>query len=99
MTLWKPIANEEYNRRINRVIDYLQTHLSVASSLEELAKVACFSEFHFHKIFTAVTGESVNNFTNRLRLEKAAKLIRFSESSDLGPFIGAFETSRLNCFS
>lgn len=81
MSTWKPIANEEYNRRINRVIDYLQTHLSEAPKLEELAKVACFSEFHFHKIFTAVTGESVNNFTNRLRLEKAAKLLRFSERS------------------
>jgi len=40
--------------------------------------VACFSEFHFHRIFGAVTGETLSNFTNRLRLEKAARLLRYS---------------------
>ena len=49
--------------------------------LKELAKVACFSEFHFHRIFGAVSGETLNNFTNRLRLEKAARLLRYSDQS------------------
>jgi AraC family transcriptional regulator len=49
--------------------------------LKELAKVACFSEFHFHRIFRAVSGETLNNFTNRLRLEKAARHLRFSHRS------------------
>ena len=43
--------------------------------------MACFSEFHFHRIFSAVSGETLNNFTNRLRLEKAARLLRFSDRS------------------
>lgn len=46
--------------------------------LKELAGVACFSDFHFHRIFGAVTGETLNQFTTRLRLEKAARLLRFS---------------------
>ena len=49
--------------------------------LGELAHVACFSEFHFHRIFGAVSGETLNSFTNRLRLEKAARLLRYSEQS------------------
>ena len=49
--------------------------------LEELARVACFSEFHFHRIFSAVSGETLSNFTNRLRLEKAARLLRYSDRS------------------
>jgi len=49
--------------------------------LTELANVACFSEFHFHRIFRAVSGETLNNFTNRLRLEKVARLLRYSEQS------------------
>ena len=49
--------------------------------LGELAQVACFSEFHFHRIFGAVSSETLNNFTNRLRLEKAARLLRYSEQS------------------
>src|ERR1700683_590354 len=75
----KTQANSEYAQRINRVIDYLRRNLDRQVKLEELAKVACFSEFHFHRIFSAISGETLNNFTNRLRLEKAARLLRYSD--------------------
>jgi AraC family transcriptional regulator len=71
----------EYTQRIDRVIDYLRENLHRPVKLAELADVACFSEFHFHRIFTAVSGETLNQFTNRLRLEKAARLLRYSEQS------------------
>jgi len=74
-------VNSEYAQRINRVIDYLRENLDRQVKLEELAKVACFSEFHFHRIFGAVSGETLNSFTNRLRLEKAARLLRYSDQS------------------
>ena len=74
-------VNNEYTQRINRVIDYLRGKLDRQLKLEELAKVACFSEFHFHRIFGAVSGETLNNFTNRLRLEKAARLLRYSDQN------------------
>ncbi len=74
-------ANSEYVQRIDRVIDYLRGNLNRQPKLAELAKVACFSEFHFHRIFTAVSGETLNNFTNRVRLEKAARLLRYSGQS------------------
>src|SRR5580658_7902808 len=77
----RPRANSEYTRRINRVIDHLRANLDRPVKLKELARVACFSEFHFHRIFGAVAGETVNQFTNRLRLEKAARLLRFSRQS------------------
>src|ERR1700683_5449986 len=75
----KTQANSEYTRRIDRVIDHLRANLDRPVKLKELAKVACFSEFHFHRIFGAVSGETLNNFTNRLRLEKAARLLRYSD--------------------
>ncbi|HLY61466.1 MAG TPA: AraC family transcriptional regulator [Terriglobia bacterium] len=81
MSSQKTQANSEYAQRINRVIDYLRRNLDRQVKLEELAKVACFSEFHFHRIFSAVSGETLNNFTNRLRLEKAARLLRYSGQS------------------
>jgi AraC family transcriptional regulator len=77
----KTQASSEYARRIDRVIDHLRGNLHRRVKLEELAKVACFSEFHFHRIFGAVSGETLNNFTNRLRLEKAARLLRYSDKS------------------
>jgi AraC family transcriptional regulator len=77
----KTQANTEYTRRIDRVIDHLRANLDRPVKLKELAEVACFSEFHFHRIFGAVAGETLNQFTNRLRLEKAARLLRFSQQS------------------
>ena len=74
-------SNEIYRSRINKVIDYVNNNLHKPISLEELAAVAFFSPFHFHRIFVAVTGETVNNFTNRMRNEKAGRLLRFSKKS------------------
>jgi AraC family transcriptional regulator len=74
-------TSEIYKRRINKVIDYVNNNLDKSISLEELASIAFFSPFHFHRIFVAVTGESVNYFTNRIRLEKTARLLKFSTYS------------------
>ncbi len=62
-------------------MDYVNNNLHRSISLEELAAVAFFSPFHFHRTFVAVTGETVNNFTSRMRNEKAARLLKFSKRS------------------
>jgi AraC family transcriptional regulator len=63
-----------YITRINRVIDHLNANLRSAYSLDELAEVACFSPYHFHRVFKSITGETVHEYAKRLRLEKAARL-------------------------
>lgn len=65
-------AQAEYLARVHRVMDYIEGHLDQELALEELAKVACFSPYHFHRVFTGVVGESLYQFILRLRLEKAA---------------------------
>ena len=62
----------EYEQRVNRVIDHVREHLAEELSLEGLARVAAFSPFHFHRIFRALTGETLSAFIQRLRLERAA---------------------------
>ena len=62
----------EYVARINRVLDFVEAHLDEDLSLERLARVACFSPFHFHRIFSAMMGETLQRFIQRLRLERAA---------------------------
>jgi AraC family transcriptional regulator len=44
-------------------------------SLEDIAEAAHFSEFHFHRIFSAVVGETPQQFLNRVRLERAANFL------------------------
>jgi AraC family transcriptional regulator len=63
---------EEYTSRINRVIDYIENNIYEELSLETLARVANFSRFHFHRIFGAMVGETLNQFIQRVRVEKAA---------------------------
>lgn len=72
-------SNEIYQKRINKVIEYTNNNLSKSSSLEELAAIAYISPFHFYRIFIAITRESIIFFANRLRLEKAARLLKLSK--------------------
>ena len=72
----KRASRLEYTRRVNRVVDHVRQHLADDLSLATLAHLAAFSPFHFHRIFRAVTGETVFGFIQRLRIEKAAVALR-----------------------
>ncbi|RWY54049.1 AraC family transcriptional regulator [Mucilaginibacter gilvus] len=74
-------STDIYQRRINQVIDHLINNLDKSVSLDELASVAFFSPFHFHRVFVAMMGETVNAFTNRMRNEKTARLLRLSKKT------------------
>jgi AraC family transcriptional regulator len=65
-----------YTDRINRVLDHIRAHLLDDLSLDVLAGVAGFSSFHFHRIAQAMTGETLAETVARLRLERAAALLR-----------------------
>jgi AraC family transcriptional regulator len=70
-------VREEYALRINRVIDYIEANLDQELSLDKLAEVACFSRFHFHRVFGAMVGEKLGQFIQRVRIERAAaKLVQ-----------------------
>jgi len=72
----KPMSGTElYINRINAVIDYIDTHLEEKLNLDELSRVAQFSKYHFHRIFSAFMGESLYAFITRLRVERAAALL------------------------
>lgn len=67
--------SSDYVDRINRAIDFVVQNLNQPLNLEAVAAVACFSPFHFHRIFQAQLGESLQVFVNRLRLERAVALL------------------------
>ncbi|MCD8547087.1 MAG: AraC family transcriptional regulator [Aeromonadaceae bacterium] len=62
---------EEYRRRLTRALHHLLRHLAQTPSLSEVAAVACFSPYHFHRLFAAVMGETLAEYGRRLRLEWA----------------------------
>lgn len=66
---------------INRVLDYIEENLDSSLSLDEMASVANFSSYHFHRIFQSIIGEPPVQYHRRKRLEMSAKELYNSEIS------------------
>ncbi len=67
-----------YQRRMNRVCDYIYAHLDDELNVEELSQVAHFSKFHFHRQFSLYLGLSVAKFVQLLRLKRASYQLVFA---------------------
>jgi len=74
------LMNKEYKIRIDRVIQYIENNLDNKLSLCETSNVSHFSEYHFHRIFKAIVGETVNDYIVRKRLERAINMLIFKPS-------------------
>ena len=68
----------DYRARLRPAIRALEQDPEL--SLTEVAALACLSCYHFHRIFTAVTGESPGEMQRRLRLERAAVALRYGQA-------------------
>ncbi|MEZ4594944.1 MAG: AraC family transcriptional regulator [Chloroflexota bacterium] len=82
----RPETKTDYQESIRRVMLLIQARLDAPPSLDEVAEVAAFSPYHFHRLFTAYTGESLSAFVRRLRLERAANRLRqtFDPITEIG---------------
>ena len=72
---------EIYRQRIAAAVGYINLHLDEELGLADIAAVAHFSPFHFHRIFKAFRGEPLGSYITRLRVETAAQLLRHSDLS------------------
>ena len=85
--------SSSYQERLQRVLAYIEDHLDEKLSLQELAKIAFFSPFHFHRIFLGMTGERVMSYVKRLKMERAAHaLIRSKKSITHIAFEAGYES-------
>lgn len=64
-------APADYVASVNRAMDYVVRNLDGDLRLEAVARAACFSPFHFHRVFKALIGETLAQFVKRQRLERA----------------------------
>lgn len=72
-------TKEDYQERINLTVEYINNHLGEEIDLNTLAEIAGFSPFHFHRIMRAFLGEPIGAFIMRMRVETAAKLLRYTD--------------------
>lgn len=77
------LANLDYVDRVNRAIDHVTSNLKSPLKLEDVARVACFSPCHFHRIFRAMVGETLATFVKRVRLERAVSLLSHRQGHSL----------------
>lgn len=73
----------DYEERVNRALDYVVGNLNGDLSLEAVARAACFSPFHFHRVFKARIGETLAHFVKRQRLERALQLLSLTPRRSL----------------
>lgn len=78
----KPSQRTVYAGRIDKVVAHLEAvrFESSAPTLTELADVAGMSEFHFHRIFRLMTGETVGEALRRIRLARTLPALAGDES-------------------
>ncbi|GHT35605.1 AraC family transcriptional regulator [Bacteroidia bacterium] len=83
-------TREDYLKRVNIVIEYINDHLDRDIDLERLAEIANFSKWHFQHIMKAYLGEPIGTYIIRVRVEVAAKLLRYSNMtiSDIAYKVG-----------
>jgi len=95
----KEQSKEEYIARINRVMDYIGKNMEEAIGLSVMAEIASFSPYHFHRIFTFIVGETPNNFLQRVKLEKAAQLLKDNEKLSVGEIASKCGFINISSFS
>ncbi len=77
----KSNTSAEYIRRISWALEFINTHLDQMIQLDDVARASHFSAYHFHRIFHALVGETVNEYVSRKRMEKA--IYRLLQKSNL----------------
>jgi AraC family transcriptional regulator len=91
--MMKEATKNSYTERMLKVLVHIQNHLDEDLSLEELAGIACFSPYHFHRVFTGMVGEGLAQYVRRIRLQRAAHLLRSNQTSVTDLAFGAgYET-------
>ncbi len=91
-------AQPTYEDRLRRVLVHIHDHLDGDLSLDALADIACMSRFHWHRVFKAMTGETLADAIRRIRMLKAANALVL-ETTPLPQIAGRYGYSDVASFS
>lgn len=62
----------EWLDNMNRAIDYIETHLNDKMNYEAIAQTACCSVYHFQRMFTFMTDQTLSEYVRRRKMTQAA---------------------------
>ncbi|WHY78629.1 AraC family transcriptional regulator [Neobacillus sp. WH10] len=69
----------DWLERMNNALDYIENHLDEELDYKKIAQVAFCSEYHFSRMFSAISGISLSEYIRRRRLTLAAFEIQKSD--------------------
>lgn len=75
----QPKLSNDYQARIQKVLEYIRSHLADPLDVATLATIGNFSMFHFHRLIRAYLNEPLGAYIKRQRLETAAQLLMYSQ--------------------
>lgn len=68
-----------YYDEILKTAKYIENNLTADISIQKVANNAGFSEYHFMRIFKAVSGHTINNYIKRRKITEAARVLLESD--------------------
>lgn len=77
------VVQRDYQKRMQRVLEYIDQHLDGTLDLDELSGVAAFSKFHFHRQFSALFGVSVQRYVQFARMKRASYALAYREAESV----------------
>ena len=70
-------CSQAYRARFRKVLEHIDVHAAEPLSVERLSRVAAFSEYHFHRQFSAHFGIAVHEYVRAVRLMRASDQLGF----------------------
>lgn len=89
----------EYIKRINKVLTYIENNLDAELSLKTISGVAFYSPFHLHRLFKAITNETLNSYITRKRVEKTAIMLIHHREYSIAEIAAKYGFSNDSTFS
>lgn len=69
-----------YEKRVEEILEYIENNIENSDlSLNKLASLVGFSPYHFHRIFHAVTGESLHKYILECKLNRCAGKLLYED--------------------
>ncbi|MBL0235394.1 MAG: AraC family transcriptional regulator [Saprospiraceae bacterium] len=90
---------EEYMNRINKVLSFIDHNLDADLSLQTIAHIAFYSPFHLHRLFKAITNETLNSYIIRKRIERTAMMLIHNKESSIAEIANKYGFKNDSTFS
>ncbi|MDH2434676.1 GyrI-like domain-containing protein [Pokkaliibacter sp. MBI-7] len=75
--------HNRYKERMAVALGFIEANLDKPLSLQAVASACHFSAFHFHRLFSAWMGETLNDYIARRRLERAINLLAYRREQSI----------------